>query len=45
MSGLDDAGAFLSKAWLIPSKAQLRNAHETSPKPVARRGQLIDILV
>lgn len=45
MSGLDDAGAFLSKSRLTPSKSQLRSAHQTSPKPVARRGQFIDILV
>ena len=45
MTGLEDAGAFLAKSRIAPSESQLRSAHETSPKRIARRGQLIDILV
>ena len=45
LTGLEDAGAFLAKSRIAPSGSQLRNAHDTAPKPMARRGKLIDILV
>ena len=45
LTGLEDAGAFLAKSRIAPSESQLRSAHDTAPKRVARRGQLIDILV
>ena len=45
LTGLEDAGAFLAKSRIAPSESQLRSAHDTAPKRIARRGQLIDILV